>query len=511
MRRRVRSLSILASLAILSSTGWSWAQATPGGGIAIPGMSPTDSVIASGNSMQFFPGTESLAPNEMRVSFMGSSPLPRRGQSGMSIYVELGNGEAFIFDMGPGSVHNYLGMQIPYPEINDIFITHLHADHWLDVLFVYPFGAWSGRWEPLRIYGPSGEANHDGTAYWGTKVKELMTWHRDAFSLVPIGDGLELQVQEFPWNPAEVPRDPAEPITDCPSWLVDPGKVVLEAGTTYDQYCGVVYRDDVNNVLITHWPASHAKDGASSYRLDWTYEPSPDASDPSQDKRLTFVYTGDTRPTELARQFSYGVDMLVTECQPETFNITGPLYGMPAEMAQYTLDTHHTPAYAAGELFARTNPLVGVCSHITWDHNLLNEVSAEVRENWSTGLFLMGAPDNIVFNIQAETEKPVEGGGTETVERRVWQREGVIPEYANAAQAETPDDLCIPAPTTCREAMQDEFLRTAETNEGRYYVSGSMRDLITEWQEVGVVCDNYCDGATEPVECADKILKDCTP
>lgn len=40
------------------------------------------------NSMQFYPGTETLGKDEMRVTFMGSAPLPRKNQSGMSIFVD---------------------------------------------------------------------------------------------------------------------------------------------------------------------------------------------------------------------------------------------------------------------------------------------------------------------------------------------------------------------------------------------------------------------------------------
>ena len=51
---------------------------------------------------------------------MGSSPLPRPGQIGTSVYVELGNGKHFIFDFGPGSIANYLAAKVPLNQLNDI-------------------------------------------------------------------------------------------------------------------------------------------------------------------------------------------------------------------------------------------------------------------------------------------------------------------------------------------------------------------------------------------------------
>jgi len=75
---------------------------------------------------------------------------------GTSVYVELGNGQSFIFDMGPGPIANYLATGVPLNRLNDVFITHLQREHFYSVVYTYLFGAWAGRWhEPLRIYGPS--------------------------------------------------------------------------------------------------------------------------------------------------------------------------------------------------------------------------------------------------------------------------------------------------------------------------------------------------------------------
>ena len=121
------------------------------------------------SAANWLPGTEEVQPDEIRVTFMGSSPLPRPGQMGTSVYVELGNGDRFIFDMGPGSIANYLAARIPLNQINDIFITHLHWDHFASVPYVYVFGAWGGRWhEALRLTGPSGRTRSTGSNTWSS-------------------------------------------------------------------------------------------------------------------------------------------------------------------------------------------------------------------------------------------------------------------------------------------------------------------------------------------------------
>ena len=131
------------------------------------------------NNQVFFPGQEEVGPDEMRISFIGSCPWPpRRDQAATSIMVELGNGDCFFFDLGPGSVKNAIAMQKPPQQINDIFITHLHFDHWGDIPYLYPFTASMGRWnDALRITGPDGDTAELGTKVTMDKMKEMLSWH----------------------------------------------------------------------------------------------------------------------------------------------------------------------------------------------------------------------------------------------------------------------------------------------------------------------------------------------
>lgn len=104
----------------------------PGTGISLPSyFKPTENLK---NTNFYYPGTEELGPEEMRVSFVGSCPWPpRRNQAGTLIMIELGNGNIFFFDLGNGSIHNIIAMGVHPAVINDIFITHLHADHYADL------------------------------------------------------------------------------------------------------------------------------------------------------------------------------------------------------------------------------------------------------------------------------------------------------------------------------------------------------------------------------------------
>ena len=78
----------------------------------------------------YYPGTEALDPDEMRVIACGSGmPQPRLKQAAGCFIVELGNGDKFIFDMGEGSFERIMALGIPLDQLDKVFLGHLHLDH----------------------------------------------------------------------------------------------------------------------------------------------------------------------------------------------------------------------------------------------------------------------------------------------------------------------------------------------------------------------------------------------
>ena len=369
------------------------------------------------STMLYYPGTEELQPDEVRVIFMGSTYYPTQSQSGMSIFVELGNGENVLFDLGIGSLRNYNSFSIPFNTINHIFFTHLHMDHMSDLPYFMMFRPIQGGWTPLHIYGPSGSEEQYGISHMVHHMMKMTAWHQDSFHGWPIGDGYKPAVHEFDF--------------------------MDEGGVAYEQ----------NGVKITHWPTSHTKDGATSYRLDWNGR--------------SLCYTGDNRPNSLTIKHCKGVDMLISEAQSATVSLSAQVLGMPPAMAAYTVDNAHTPGYGLGYICKKAQPKVCVATHYSYDDIFNNEMVAEVRHHFK-GAFAFGAPDLVTFNIHSDG--------------KVWWREGVA---GDSSQTPKPvfktKTIKFPAP---KHQVYDVINDTVEANEidpKKWYPRGHRPDLVKEW------------------------------
>ncbi len=94
----------------------------------------------TGSNSFMYPG-EPVPEDEMRITIFGSGYGYVRGdQADQSFYVELGNGDIFVFDLGEGSEANYMAMQVPYSKMTNLFITHHHMDHLGSLPHLYTFG-----------------------------------------------------------------------------------------------------------------------------------------------------------------------------------------------------------------------------------------------------------------------------------------------------------------------------------------------------------------------------------
>ncbi len=91
----------------------------------------------------------------LRVVFLGSSaavPSPGRVPSCFAVKT----GSTFLFDCGEGAQRQMMKYTISYAKVDNVFLSHLHADHVIGVAGLTQTLNIQERKEPLNFYGPKG-------------------------------------------------------------------------------------------------------------------------------------------------------------------------------------------------------------------------------------------------------------------------------------------------------------------------------------------------------------------
>ncbi len=295
----------------------------------------------------YYPGTEQLNKDEMRVIALGTGrPLVQRGQASACWLVQLGNGENFMFDIGTGCAPNLSLLNSSWNDFDKLFLSHLHSDHFGDFGALYVAGILAGRHKPIRVWGPSGKQPELGTRAAIEHIEKAYLWDkRSRQGRIPV-TGMATTVTEFDYSKSQV-----------------------------------VYEN--NGVVIRAWPAIHGIDGPVSYDLSWN--------------GLKFVYSGDTVPNKWFMQNANDADILVHEC----FNSVNVLMEKYSAFSSWMVGTQiHTSPQAAGKIFSMLNPRMAVCYHFINNPLTLPDQLDSVRMTYDGPLSM--AQDMMVWNVSKE-------------------------------------------------------------------------------------------------------------
>ena len=105
----------------------------------------------------------------------GSVPSARRGLPALLLRA---GGDRLLFDCGEGTQQQLL-RSIGLPEIDAVFLTHYHLDHWLGLIGMVKTFDLRARERPLTLHGPPGlradrgDAARDRAHRLPARVREL--------------------------------------------------------------------------------------------------------------------------------------------------------------------------------------------------------------------------------------------------------------------------------------------------------------------------------------------------
>ena len=302
----------------------------------------------------YIPGKETLADNEMRITSCGSGgPAPLRiAQAAACFLVELGSGDNFVFDIGPGTVGNLFALGVHPSELDKVFITHLHLDHIGSIFPLFDAMGWA-RNTPLQLWGASGYTPELSISKFAENVRQASEWHiQNKQSILPLG-GMTIVANEIDYNKFS-PETPKQ----------------------------LVYKE--NGVKIFAFPVVHALAGSVGYRLEWN--------------GLTFVYVSDSQPSTFEAEQGKGADVYIHEVFPyaEEFSRYARV---PLPGAEGVLE-EHTTADQLGRVFSIAKPRLGGGMHYTIDDDLTDSLFNRLSAHFDGATLLI--QDLTTINVTLE-------------------------------------------------------------------------------------------------------------
>ena len=277
---------------------------------------------------------------DLDVVFLGTAAsMPTAQRSPAALLVRRGS-ERLLFDCGEGTQRQLQRSSIGLPDLQDIFLTHFHADHFLGLPGMLKTFALRGRDEtPLTVHGPHG-------------LRELFTRLRPFLGRLP-----------YPLTVVEL--EPGERLDRgeyaIEGFAVEHGPDALGYALVEPERPGRFDVSAADALGIPDGPARGRLQAGEEVTLDSgrAVAPAEVLGAPRPGRKL--VLTGDTAPSPLVVQVAHEADLLVHEASflaeekeraRETLHSTAADAAEVARLARVRLLalTHVSPRYFGPEL-----------------------------------------------------------------------------------------------------------------------------------------------------------------
>ena len=274
----------------------------------------------------------------------GAAPSAHRGAPG---HLVRRGGDRILVDCGEGTQRQLLRSGAGLVDVDDVLITHCHADHVLGLPGMLKTFALRAREAPLQLYGPPG-------------LTELMA------TLRPVIGRLTYKVDVRELSPGDaVERDGYR----MHAFATDHHVSSVGYALVEDERPGRFDIDVARDLGVPEGPLFGLLQHGEAVTLDTGVTIRPDAVVGEARPGRTLVFSGDTRPCRGLFQASVGADVLVHEA---TFL---------EEEADRAAETGHTTALQAGRLAREAGVRLLALTHISTRHPG-REILAEARSEF---------------------------------------------------------------------------------------------------------------------------------
>jgi ribonuclease Z len=266
----------------------------------------------------------------MRVTFLGtaaSRPTVARNVSSLMINRA---GELLLFDCGEGTQRQMMRYGTGF-SVNDVFLTHMHADHFLGVIGLLRTMGLQGREEPIRLWGPEGS-------------RQLLT---EAVNLGVDRVGFPVEITELAGD-AQVKRDGYQIV----AFRAMHGGRAIGYALIEDERLGRFNLDRARELGVPEGPLFGRLHRGETVEVDGRTIRPDDVVGAARPGRR-FVYTGDTRPCDATIIIARSADLLVHDA---TFG---------EDEAERARATGHSTAREAADVARQSDVLRLVLTHVS--------------------------------------------------------------------------------------------------------------------------------------------------
>jgi ribonuclease Z len=282
----------------------------------------------------------------MEITFLGTSgtiPTDKRGLPAIHLdYL----GEPMLFDCGEGTQRQMRHAGLNFMNINNIYLTHLHADHFLGLGGMLQSMDFLERKTPLTIHGPR------GTSETIDKLLTLGTFQLDFLQVKTneVEEGLVFKGERYTVTCAKTVHT-KNSVAYC--FTEDPHKKfnkprALELGVPESRLF------------------SKLQNGETVEVKGKKITPEMVLMEPIPGRKI--VYSGDTRPCQAVIDIAQGADILIHESM------------FSQEDEESTKDAAHSTTKQAAEVAKKAGVKKLILTHISQRYTEPEKLQAEARE-----------------------------------------------------------------------------------------------------------------------------------